>query len=186
MIPASVLEDIALEMVFLEPLGPPKDLISLLCTCRGVHDMLAFDSCPFLYARILKGKFDVGAALRRFGLKSVNSTSLAIQLKKYCIHLQDIRRGDVYSPHIHDILRTAFFMAYENDGKNAYQLEWAGLYGFVDHFVRARLNEDSARHNGWPADSSVNAFALWLMWFMTTPGQSVLPLSFPNLIMMCS
>jgi hypothetical protein len=184
-IPADVQENIAL-VVFLEPLGPPKGLISLLCTCRQVHDILAFDRCPYLYARILKVKFDVGAVRRRFGPKSVNSTKLAFQLKKYCINLQDIRRGDVYSPRIHDILRTAFFIAYENDGKNAYQLEWAALNVFVDRFVRARLNEDTARHNGWPTDSSVNALALWLMWFMTTPGQSVRALSFPNLIMMCS
>jgi hypothetical protein len=115
-------------------------------------------------------KFDLGAVRRRFGPKRIRTTNLAFQLKKYCINLQDIRRGDIYSPHIHDVLRTAFFMASENDGKNACQLEWAGLDGFVDRFVRARLCENIAQYNGWPVESSVNALALWLMWFTTTRG----------------
>lgn len=169
--PSEILENIALEVVFLDPLGPPKGLVPLLCTCKEVYDVLAFDRCYNLYARIMKVKFDLGAVRRRFGPKSIRSTNLALQLKKYCLNLQDIRHGDIYSPRVHDILRTSFFMAYENDGKNAYQLEWAGLDGFVDRFVRARLCEDVVQHNGWPAESSVNALALWLMWFTTTEGQ---------------
>src|ERR1700730_12908151 len=137
--PAEILEHIALEVVFVDPVGPPKDITPLLCTCRRVYDVLSFDRCYNLYARIFKTKFDLGAVRRRFGPKTIRSSNLAGQLKKYCINLQDIRRGDIYSPRIHDILRTAFFMASENDGKNAFQLEWAGLGGFVDRFVRARL-----------------------------------------------
>ena len=168
--PAEILQHIALEVVFLEPLGPPKALIPLLCTCKSVNNVLAFNKCYDLFARIFKVKFDIGAVRRRFGPKSVRSTNLAMQLKTYCQNLQDIRQGDIYSPRIHEILRTAFFMATESDGKNAYQLACAGLDIFVDRFVRARLCEDVAQNHGWPAESSVNALALWLMWFTTTQG----------------
>ena len=169
--PAEILENIALEVVASEPLGPPKALIPLLCTCKSVHNVLAFNQSYDLFARVFQTKFDIGAVRRRFGPKSVRSTNLAMQLKKYCTNLQEIRRGDIHSPDIHDILRTSFLMATENDGKNARQLAWAGLDTFVDRFVRARLCEDVAQHNGWPAESSVNALALWLMWFTTTQGQ---------------
>ena len=169
--PAEILENIALEIVFSDPLGPPKGIIPLLCTCQQVYDVLAFDKCYNLYARIFKIKFDLGAVRRRLGPKSVRSRNLASQLKTYCINLQDILRGDIFSPRILEILRTAFFLASENDGKNSCQLGWAGLDGFVDRFVRARLCENAAQYNGWPAESSVNALALWLMWFTTTHGQ---------------
>ncbi|KIM90390.1 hypothetical protein PILCRDRAFT_181625 [Piloderma croceum F 1598] len=168
--PAEILENIALEAVRFEFLGPPKALISLLCTCKSMHNALAFNQCYDLYTRIFETKFDIDAVRRRFGLKSVRLTNLAMQLKKYCTNLQKIRRGDIYSPDSYDILWTSFLMATENDGKNASQLEWAGLDTFVDRFVRGRLCEDIAQHNDWPAESivDINALALWLMWFTTT------------------
>jgi hypothetical protein len=181
-LPAELLELLALEVALLELLGPPKDLIALLCTCRRVHDFLAFDQCYNLFARIFKAKFDISAVRRRFGPKSVRSSSLALQLKKYCTTLQDIRGGNIYSSNIHDILRTAFFMAMENDGKNSFQLAWAGLDRFVDRFVRTRLCEDAEMNNGWPADNSVNALALWLMWFTTTRGKFAAPCLLRDLI----
>jgi hypothetical protein len=171
--PAEILENIALEVVALVPLGPPSSIIPLMCTCKRVYHTLAFDRCHDIYARIFKFKFDMGAVRRRFGPKAIRSTNLAIQLQEYCIALQDIRRGDIHSPRIHDIMRTAFFIASENDGKNAHQLEWAGLGPFADRFVRARLREDASQYNGWPAESSINALALWLMWFTTTQGEFV-------------
>lgn len=177
--PSEILENIALEVVNFDPLGPPNALIPLLSTCKSVYTVLAFDRSHALSARIYKSKFDIGPVRRRFGPKSVRSTNLASQLKKYSTNLQQIRRGDIYSPDIHDILRTAFLMAMENDGKNACQLAWAGLDNFVDRFVRARLCEDVAQHNGWPAESSVNALALWLMWFTTTQGQFLSMLAAP-------
>jgi hypothetical protein len=54
-------------------------------------------------------------------------TDLAMQLRMYCSNLQYICHGDIYSSCIHKILHTAFFMVIENNGKNAYQLAWAGL-----------------------------------------------------------
>jgi hypothetical protein len=181
-LPAELLERLALEVALLELLGPPKDLIALLCTCKRVHDFLAFGRCYNLFARIFKAKFDISAVRRGFGPESVRSSSLALQLKKYCTTLQDIRGGNIYSSNIHDVLRTAFFMAMEDDGRNSYQLAWAGLDRFVDRFVRTRLCEDAAVNSGWPAENNVNALALWLMWFTTTRGKFAAPCLLRDLI----
>src|ERR1700730_6337894 len=96
---AEILEHIALEVVLADPLGPPKDLVPLLCTW---HNILAFDRCHDLSTRI--------------GHKSIRSTGLALQIKKYCINLQDLHRGDICSSCIHDVLHMAFVMAMEIDG----------------------------------------------------------------------
>ena len=166
--PDEILENIALELLRLKRECNVKELIPLLLTNHRIHEALSFQGSSNLAARIFKIKFDVGAALRRSGPKAMRSTNLKAQLRIFCDTLQDIRSGNIFNPNIVDIFRNAYFMASENDGKNAYQLEWANLGEFVDRFVRERLSENE--HNGWPADSSVNSLALWLMWFTTTRG----------------
>lgn len=168
--PNEILEKIALELLLLKRECNIKELIPLLCTNRRLYEALSFKRSNDLAARIFKVKFDVGAALRRSGPKAMRSANLNAQLHIFCDTLQDIRSGNINHPNILDIFRNAYFMASENDGKNAYQLEWADMGGFVDRFVRERLCENAAEHNGWPDDSSVNSLALWLMWFTTTRG----------------
>ena len=172
-IPAEVLKNIALEVTLLDPYGPPSGLVPLLCTCKHIYNLLASQNAPDLYARIFRSRFDVAAAKRRFGATAVRSSNLSKQLKIYSANLRDIKRGDIYSDEIHEVLRTAFFMALESDGKNAVQLQKAGLGDFVDRFVRQRLYDNAGASDGWPAESSVNAIALRLLWFTTTPGVSV-------------
>lgn len=171
-LPTEVVENIVLEVTVLDTDGPPSSLIPLLCTCKHLNELLASKNAPNLYARIFKTRFDIGAARRRFGAQAIRPTNLTKQLKIYSENLLDIRRGDIYSPHIHEILRTAFFIAMESDGKNGCQLQWARLGDFIDRFVRARLCDGAAASNGWPAENSINALALWLLWFTTTRGAS--------------
>jgi hypothetical protein len=61
-------------------------------------------------------------------------------------------------------------MLIENDGKNRYHLEQAGLPDFVDSFVRERLYQDAP--DGWPADNEINSLALWLLWLSSSEGSS--------------
>ncbi|KAI0295023.1 hypothetical protein BC826DRAFT_1104480 [Russula brevipes] len=164
-IPVEILERIALEVALLSPLGPPADLIPLLCTCKYVHRTLSFHSSNDLYAKIFRGMFDVDAVRRRFGRHALQSDVLAAQLRTYCTTLQRIRRGDIYAPDVEHFLRTAFILVTENDGKNRAQLEWANTYGFVNNFVRHRLWHDTV--NGWPKDTPLHSLALWVMWCMT-------------------
>lgn len=61
----------------------------------------------------------------------------------------------------------AFIMMTENDGRNERQLAAAGLADYVERFVLERLWEGKDSTNQWPAESTINALALWLMWFTT-------------------
>jgi hypothetical protein len=176
-IPVEILECIALELALLCPLGPPADLIPLLRTCKYVHDTLSFHSSPYLYAEIFRGMFDVDAPRRRFGGRSLRPHFLALQLKTYCTALRHIRRQDVFAPDIEDLLRTAFILLTENDGKNRAQLEWANTYALVNDFVRHRLWQDTI--NGWPTDTPLHSLALWVMWCMTDKGAPYIPSRLP-------
>lgn len=167
-VPVEILERIGLEVALLSPLGPPVDLIPFLCTCKYVHHVLSFHTSKDLYAKIFRGMFDVDAPRRRFGRRVLHSRTLALQLKTYCTTLQRIRRGDIFAPDVEELLRTAFILLTENDGKNRAHLEWANTYGVVNNFLRHRLWEDPV--NGWPRDTPLHSLALWLMWSMTDRG----------------
>jgi hypothetical protein len=164
-VPVEILERIGLEVALLSPLGPPVDLIALLCTCKYVHHTLSIHRSKDLYAKIFRGMFDIDAPRRRFGRRALHSRFLASQLQTYCITLQRIRRGDIFAPDVEDLLRIAFILLTENDGKNRAQLEWANTYSFVNNFVRHRLWQDPV--NGWPRDTPLHSLALWVMWCMT-------------------
>ena len=164
-LPTEVLERIALEVALDPALGPPVHLIPFLCTCRHIHTTLVHSHSKDLYAKIFRGKFDVGAVRRRIGISAVRPRFLASQLKSYCITLKRIRRGDINAPDIEDLFRTIFILLTENDGKNREQLEWANTYEFVNNFVQQRLWEDTV--NGWPKDTPLHSLALWVLWCMT-------------------
>ncbi|KAH9950972.1 hypothetical protein B0H21DRAFT_776357 [Amylocystis lapponica] len=164
-VPVTILENIAFEVTVLDALGPPSDLVSLLLTCKYVYGCLSFDNCRALYARIFRCKFDHRAAFRRMGSRATYSSNLAKQLRVYSLALQRIRRSDIQSEYLVDDLWTAFIMCTENDGKNEAQLERAGLSSLLDNLVRTRLWEDREHSNGWPAESTLNALAIWLIWF---------------------
>ena len=167
-IPQELLEGIALHLALSNTTGPPVHLIPLLCTCKYVRHAL---NSTDLYSKIFRGMFDVDAVFRRLGPRALHSRFLASQLKTYCTTLRRIRHGDIFAPDVEDVLRTAFILLTENDGKNRAQLEWANTYGFVNNFVRRRLWHDPV--NGWPRDTPLHSLVLWVMWCMTD--QSVSP-----------
>lgn len=170
-LPLSILENICLEVAVINPLGPPVDLIPLLQTCKSIYRSLAWQFDRHLYARIFRAKFDTRAAIRRMGARAGYTSHLAKQLPIYSQCLKRIRKGDIHASTVHKDLWTCFLMMVESDGKNEAQLvEWAGLTTFIDRVVRERLWEGRDDHHGWPAESSFNALALWLMWFTTDDG----------------
>ncbi|KAI0937449.1 hypothetical protein AcV5_005355 [Taiwanofungus camphoratus] len=168
-IPTDILAVIALEVALLDALGPPAHLVPLLMTCKRLNAALSFHNCLHLYARIFRCKFDWRAAQRRMGVRATYSSHQAWQLKKCSIALKRLRTTDIYSDHLTADLWTAFIMCTENDGKNTAQLDWAGLDAVLDEFMRTRLWEDRERSNGWPAESTINALAIWLVWLRMTP-----------------
>ena len=172
-LPFTLLENVGLELAVLDPLGPPSDLIPLLCTCKHIYDWLSFDNNKALYARIFRCIFDGRAAVRRFGERCGRPSNVAQQLKVYCNTIRRIRGGDIAADPetVKEDMWTALMMMVDNDAKNAEQLKWARLGDFVDHFVRTKLREHCDQTFGWPPESEINALALWLLWFTTEQGE---------------
>ncbi len=177
-IPQEILERVALHLALANQTGPPVNLIALLGTCKYVRHAL---SSSDLYAKIFRGMFDEDAPRRRLGPRALHSRFLASQLKTYCIALRRIRHGDIFAPDVEDVLRTAFILLTENDGKNRAQLEWANTYGFVKNFVRHRLWHDL--RNGWPRDTPLHSLVLWVMWCMTDQSAPPFILSGPSALL---
>ena len=169
-LPHDILLRIALELALIDPTSNPHHLIPLLQSCRYIYHVLSRSFNHDLYAGIFKARFDTSAPLRRFGAPALYSSNLSDQLVRYCRVLKHIRRADIYSPTILEDFWMAFIMMTENDGRNERQLAAAGLPDYVEHFVLERLWEGRESTNQWPAESTINALALWLMWFTTDLG----------------
>ncbi|KAF7312095.1 hypothetical protein MIND_00221800 [Mycena indigotica] len=162
-LPLELLELIAFELTCLTPLGPPSALLTLLLTCKSINNALS--RSMVLYSRIFHFKFDTSAVQRR----AFNPTPAQYfdQLVLYCTQLQKLR-SQVRADDCDDVLFSAFLMMLENDGRNAAQLEHAGLDSYLDVFVRSRLWDGRASAHGWPTDNTANACALWLVWMTTS------------------
>ena len=169
-LPLYALEVIALNVAVDDAPGLPHDLVPLLQTCKHVYSMLSYRRNNYLYARLFRIMFDTLAVRRRFGDEALYSPNLSTQLRSYCLALSCIRARNFDSPA--DVLWQAFFMVMEDDGRNRAQLENAGLRRFVDDFVRQKLLARSEENHGWPAESTVNALALCLMWHTSDYGKS--------------
>ncbi|KAJ6548293.1 hypothetical protein B0H10DRAFT_2129417 [Mycena sp. CBHHK59/15] len=157
-----VLERVAYEVTFLQPLGPPSGLVPLLLTCKTVNDRLSGN--PALYARIFRFKFDSSAVRRR--AFDPTPAQYHDQLVLYCTQLQKLR--GLVRDDCDEVLFCAYLMMLENDGRNAAQLAHAGLDSYLDIFVRTRLLDDRHKSHGWPSDNVASACALWLVWMTTT------------------
>lgn len=172
-LPPDVLQVIALEAAVVDPIGLLEDFVTLLQTCQYVYSLLSSTHNHQLYGLIFRRKFDTDAVRRRFGGRAMCSRNLSAQLRDYCAALKRIRSGDIFAPTetLEKTLWSAFFLLMANDGKNYAQLQWAGLKGFVDRFVRERLWDEHDKHRGWAVDSPINSLALYLMWYTTDYGK---------------
>ena len=103
-------------------------------------------------------------------LEHLMQATKLLQLKKVCRALKRIRTGDIFAPTLEADLWTAFIMLTENDGKNYIQLEWIGLDRFAESVVVHRLWENRNLHHGWPAESTVNSLAIWILFMMLDAG----------------
>ncbi|KAF6748348.1 hypothetical protein DFP72DRAFT_916481 [Ephemerocybe angulata] len=166
-LPREILESIAYELVAQSPLGAPAPLIPLLLTNKAIYQALSMESGTPLYSHICRLKFDVGAVTRRAftpGPRDLNG-----HLVQMCNLLRFIRSGDSSDEaELEAQLTLAYVAMLDNDGKNRAQLQHAGIVGFVDRFVRTRLNEGMEENDMWPQANVLNACALWLMWMFTT------------------
>ena len=186
-IPQEILENIACYTATANFLGPPSPLIPLLSTSRRIHDALALDRNPHIWTRIFTSKFDLAAALRRFGPDRITPVAIAQEFRKRCLVLRRIRvMTDTLAPiwelspghsrHLSDLLWTVYLMMLENDGKNERQLrEYARMDAWLRVYLLdengASLVRSAVRRDEWPVGNDERiALAIWLFWMLLRPG----------------
>ena len=172
-IPPEIVEDIGFSLLASNPLHSMAAIIPLLQTSKEWHTTLSPKSNTTLYARLCRLKFDVGAVERR--AFTPTNADLTAHLIEACRTLRIIRNGYIFHEDINSVLLSALVMMFHDDGKNRAQLEFSGVVGFVDQFLRHRLHEEKETNDMWPLENVRNAAALWLSWFLTTKGPSHSP-----------
>ncbi|KAI9463931.1 hypothetical protein F5148DRAFT_982280 [Russula earlei] len=178
-IPQEVLENIVFFAVNSSPLGPPRELASLLLVNRRFHASFSPASNPHLHARIFAAKFDTAALARRLGPSAVTAPKLAAELRRRCALLARLRASvgctvDFSVRALHEMLWMAYLMMLENEGKNERQLrEYARLDGWLRKFWFAEDGASCAqlaiRDNAWPPNNDLSAVTMWLFWFLLRP-----------------
>ena len=199
-VPQEVLESIAFFVVASEPIGPPRELSTLMLVNRRMHASLSSTLNPTFHSRIFATKFDTAALVRRLGPRATTAPKLAAELRRRFVQLGRLRARvgctvgalavgsaagggggggggmtEEAMRALHEMLWTAYLMMLENDGLNEPQLrEYARLDGWLRAFW---FEEDGAscahlaiRDNAWPPNNDISAVTMWLFWFLLRPG----------------
>lgn len=135
-VPLDVLTHIAFFAIDPSPTSPLDALLQLLLSCRHIHRLLSIESCPQLYARIFREKFDLSGHYRRQGQCTSTTSCLASELRVRRRVLRRIRLSQVLSRHIQADLWTTYLMLLESDGLNELQLQTAGVGDWVLRVLR--------------------------------------------------
>ncbi|KAG1859652.1 hypothetical protein F4604DRAFT_1588851 [Suillus subluteus] len=146
-IPVDVLSQIAFFTVASAPFTGLGAVLQLLLCSRNLHDALSLKSCPQLYARVFRSRFDLVAHLRRSKLASPTTTNLALELQRRCAVLRRIRHRHV-ADHILPDLWMIYLMLLESDGMNESQLHSAGIAQYIRMLLKRQqgvLRDDTAR-----------------------------------------
>ncbi|KAG1816689.1 uncharacterized protein BJ212DRAFT_1446804 [Suillus subaureus] len=140
-IPVDVLSQIAFFTVASAPFTGLGAVLQLLLCSRNLHDALSLTSCPQLYARVFRIRFDLVAHLRRSKLASPTTTNLALELQRRCAVLRRIRHRHVADHSILPDLWTIYLMLLESDGMNESQLHSAGIAQYIRILLKRCLGQ---------------------------------------------
>ncbi|KAG1773329.1 hypothetical protein EV702DRAFT_1181102 [Suillus placidus] len=140
-IPVDVLAQIAFFTVASAPFTGLGAVLQLLLCSRNIHDALSLKSCPQLYARVFRSRFDLVAHLRRSKLASPTTTNLALELQRRCAVLRRIRHRHVADHSILPDLWTIYLMLLESDGMNESQLHTAGIAQYIRTLLKRYLGQ---------------------------------------------
>ncbi|KAH0834090.1 hypothetical protein J3R83DRAFT_11375 [Lanmaoa asiatica] len=135
-IPLDVLTHVAFFTTDPSPTSPLDALLQLLLSCRHIHRLLSIESCPQLYARIFREKFDLGGHHRRERHGTRTTSCLAAELRVRRRVLRRMRLSQVDSRDVLGDLWTAYLMLLESDGLNELQLHTAGIGDWVLRVLR--------------------------------------------------
>lgn len=167
--PQEILQKIALYAIDDSPLGPPRELHSLLLTCKTFNKYLSPQIASELYFSVFDQQFDALAPQCRLG-HQVARENTALELSRRFSALR-ISRTPFFDDHsLTEALWTAYLMVNDQDTsqKNIRQLVRAGFPTFLDSYLLDHLYDDQ---NGWPVMSEQNSLALALAWYLASDSE---------------
>lgn len=130
-IPLDVLTHIAFFTTDPSPTSALDALLQLLLSCRHVYRLISLESCPQLYGRIFREKFDLDGYARRERHCTRTTSCLASELRVRRRVLRRIRLFQVRGGDILGDLWTTYLMLLESDALNELQLQAAGVGDWV-------------------------------------------------------
>lgn len=168
-----ILERIAFFLVTSRFIGPPSELVPLLCTSRTINASLRFRDNYHLYSQIFCQKFDSTAVTRRLPWGRTTVECLSEELRKRSTMLTRMRhRNAENSVHLQEDLWTVYLMLLENDGKNTDQLcLWAELPIWLANVIEDRCQVPREHPLSWVNDIESTSLMLWLLWMSSSKGQ---------------
>ena len=169
-IPQEILQKIALYAIHDSPLGPPKELHSLLLTCKTFNKYLSPQNASELYCSIFGQQFDALAPQCRLGHQAARENT-ALELSRRFSALRIFEKPFFDDHSLSEALWIAYFMVMDQDTsqKNIQQLVRAGFPAFLDSYLLDHLYEDD--ENGWPVMSERNSLALTLAWYLASDSE---------------
>lgn len=147
-IPLDVLTHVALFTVDPSPTSALDALLQLSLSCRYIHRHISIDSCPQLYARIFREKFDLSGHYRRERHCTRTTSCLASELRVRRRVLRRVRLSQVLDQYILGDLWTTYLMLLESDGLNELQLHTAGVGDWVLRVLRESHSSANSETDG--------------------------------------
>lgn len=89
--PDELIEHIGYYAATLDPLGPPKDLVSLQLVGRRFYNILSSRTNPRLYVLLFRATFDSDAYFRRLELEATKPENVAMEFKRRYVVLWKFR-----------------------------------------------------------------------------------------------
>ncbi|KAG1738427.1 uncharacterized protein EDB91DRAFT_1249341 [Suillus paluster] len=169
---APILERVAFYLATGRFIGPPSELIPLLCTSRTINASLRFRSNSHLYSQIFHQKFDCAAVLRRLSWGRTTVECLSEELRKRSTILTRIRHRNVENfTSLQEDLWAVYLMMLENDHKNMAQLcLWAELPMWIANAIEDKCQVPREHPLSWVNDIEGTSLALWLLWMSSNEG----------------
>ena len=169
-IPQEILQKIALYAIDDSPLGPPRELHSLLLTCKTFQKSLSPQNASELYSSIFGQQFDPLVPQCRLGHQLVRENT-ALELSRRFSAFRVSKKPFFEDHSLVEALWIAYLMVEDQDTsqKNIQQLVRAGFPEFLDSYLLDHLYDDGTPDNkGWPIMSEQNSLALALAWYLAS------------------
>lgn len=167
-----ILERIAFYLATNRFIGPPSELVPLLCTSRTINASLRFRDNHHLYSQIFCQKFDSAAVIRRLSWGRTTVECFSEELRKRSTILTRMRHRNAENfAHLQEDLWAVYLILLENDGKNMAQLcLWAKLPTWIASVIEDKCQVPREHPLSWVKDIEGTSLVLWLFWMSSDEG----------------